>query len=90
MGEAFTNVCFSDREYDDGNRIIFTGGILTGTTYQTRVNIIRETKEIGLLTVNEQRELLGYDPIEGGDIRQVSLNYINADKQDEYQTGKEN
>lgn len=90
MGEAFTNVCFSEREYDDGNRIIFTGGILTGTTYQTRVNIIRETKEIGLLTVNEQRELLGYDPIAGGDIRQVSLNYINADKQDEYQTGKEN
>lgn len=59
-----------------------------GTSYATRVNIINQTKEIGILTVNEQRELLGYGPVEGGDIRQVSLNYINADKQDEYQTGK--
>ena len=42
-----------------------------------------------MLTINEQRELLGYAPIEGGDIRQVSLNFINADKQDTYQTGKE-
>jgi HK97 family phage portal protein len=88
LGEAFTNVCFSAGERDAGNRIIFTGGVLIGTTYATRVAIIRDTKEIGLLTINEQRELLGYDPVEGGDIRQVSLNFINADKQDEYQTGK--
>jgi HK97 family phage portal protein len=88
MGEAFTNICFTPGERDAGNRIIFTGGVLIGTTYATRVAIIRDTKEIGLLTINEQRELLGYDPVEGGDIRQVSLNFVNADKQDEYQTGK--
>lgn len=59
-----------------------------GTSYQTRVNIIAQTKELGVLTVNEQRELLGYSPIEDGDKRLTSLNYVNADKQDEYQTGK--
>ena len=59
-----------------------------GTSYKTRVDIINQTKEIGILSVNEQRELLGYGPVEGGDVRQVSLNYINADKQDEYQTKK--
>ena len=58
-----------------------------GTSYQTRVNIIGQTKELGILTINEQRELLGYAPIEGGDERQVSLNYINAKNQDKYQTG---
>ena len=59
-----------------------------GTSLQTRINIISQSKEIGILTINEQRELLGYPPVEGGDIRQVSLNYINADDQSEYQSGK--
>ncbi|SEA49679.1 phage portal protein, HK97 family [Eubacterium aggregans] len=88
-GEAFTNACFTQREKDNGNRIIFTGGALMGSSITTRINVIREAKETGLLLINEQRELLGYPPVEGGDIRQVSLNYVNADKQDKYQTGEE-
>lgn len=59
-----------------------------GTSYQTRMNIIAQTKEIGVLTINEQRDLLGFAPVEGGDIRLVSLNYINSTKADEYQTGE--
>lgn len=89
MSEAFTNVCFTKKEYEFGNRIIFTGGVLMGTSYQTRLNIISQTKELGLLTVNEQRELLGFDPVDDGDKRQVSLNYVSADNQDKYQIGKE-
>ena len=92
LAEAVSNVYFTSREIGHGNRIVVSGGVLMGTSYQTRVNIITNTRELGILTINEQRELLGYGPVEGGDIRQVSLNYINADKQDEYQSeeGKEN
>lgn len=89
FSEALTNACFTEKEIGFGNRLMVTGGVLMGTSYQTRVNIIAQTKEIAILSINEQRELLGYPPIEGGDKRQVSLNYINADKQDEYQTGGE-
>ncbi len=89
LAEALSNVYFSSREKGCGNKLVISGGVLMGTSYQTRVNIINTTKELGMLTINEQRELLGYAPIEGGDIRQVSLNFINADKQDTYQTGKE-
>ncbi|MBO4376145.1 MAG: hypothetical protein J5811_02495, partial [Lachnospiraceae bacterium] len=60
---------------------------MMGTSLQTRVNIISQTKEMGTLTINEQRELLGFPPIEGGDVRQVSLNYINAEDQSAYQNG---
>lgn len=88
LSEAFTNVCFTPREYGVGNRILFNGGVLMGTSYQTRVNIIAQSRDVGLLSVNEQRELLGYPPVAGGDKRQVSLNYVNADKQDQYQAGK--
>lgn len=87
FAQALTNACFTSKELGFGNQFIMSGGVLMGTSYQTRVNIISQTKEIGVLTINEQRELLGYDPVEGGDVRQVSLNFINANKQDEYQTG---
>lgn len=87
FAEALTNACFTDKEVGYGNKLIITGGVLMGASYQTRVNIISQTKELGMFTINEQRELLGYDPIEGGDIRQVSLNFVNADNQSEYQTG---
>lgn len=89
LGEGFTNACFTQKEKDFGNRIIFTGGVLMGTSYATRLNIIAQTRELGLLTINEQRELLGYAPVADGDKRQVSLNFINADNQDKYQTGEE-
>ena len=85
LAEALSNVYFTAREKGCGNKLVISGGVLMGTSYQTRVNIINTTKELGMLTINEQRELLGYAPI-----RQVSLNFINADKQDKYQTGKEN
>lgn len=89
FAEALGNAYFTEREKGHRNKIIVSGGVLMGTSYQTRINIINNTKEIGILSVNEQRELLGYGPVEGGDVRQVSLNYINSKNQDKYQTGKE-
>lgn len=88
LAEALGNAHFTQREKGHGNKLIVAGGVLMGTSYQTRMNIIAQTKEIGVLSINEQRDLLGYAPVEGGDIRLVSLNYINSTKADEYQTGK--
>ena len=88
LSEALTNACFTQTEKNFGNRLVISGGVMMGTSLQTRINIISQSKEIGILTINEQRELLGYPPVKGGDIRQVSLNYINADDQSEYQNGK--
>lgn len=85
LAEAVDSVYFTQKEKGFGNKLMISAGVLMGTSYQTRINIIKDTKELGLLTTNEQRELLGYAPIEGGDVRQVSLNFVNADKQDEYQ-----
>lgn len=87
FSEVLTHAFFTARERDVGNRLIVSGGVVMGTSYQTRIQLIGQTKELGLLTINEQRELLGYAPIEGGDKRQVSLNYVDADKQNEYQLG---
>lgn len=89
MGQAFTNVCFTQREKDAGNRIIFVSQALLNTSMQTKINLLNATKETGELTKNERRELLGYPPVEGGDDFQVSLNFVKGKDQTKYQTGDE-
>ncbi len=43
----------------------------------------------GAITINEYRELLYYEPIEDGDVRMVSLNYVKAGDQSQYQVGSD-
>lgn len=89
MAEAFTRAVFTDRERDFGNCMTIYSGAATGASWQTKLNIITNTKEIGMLSTNEQRELLGYGPTEDGDERFVSLNYIKSTDMSKYQTGQE-
>lgn len=85
MAEAFTTAYFSKHEIECGNCLIISGGILMGTSIETRVRVLAETKLTGDLTTNERRELLGFQPVADGDKRQVSLNFIDSDKQEKYQ-----
>ncbi|GHV27578.1 hypothetical protein FACS18948_5180 [Clostridia bacterium] len=89
MGQAFTNACFTQREKDVGNRIVFASDILINMGMQTKTTLLSVSKEAGLFTVNEQRAMFGYHPVEGGDVRQVSLNYVKDTDQTAYQTGKQ-
>lgn len=88
MSKAFTEALFTRRERDVGNRIVVSGSAAVAASWATRMNILNFTKEAGDLTTNERRELMGYPPVEGGDERQVSLNYVKSTQQSEYQTGK--
>lgn len=88
MGQAFTNALFTSREYASGNRMMMYGGAATGASWNTKLAIVTDTKEIGLLTTNEYRELLGWAPVADGDERFVSLNYIKAQDIHNYQTGE--
>jgi phage portal protein BeeE len=89
MGEAFTKALFTKREQDFGNAIIVTSSAATGASWQTKLNIINSTKEIGLLTKNQYLELLGYPPTDDGDVAYVSLNYIKSTDMSRYQVGEE-
>lgn len=89
MGQAFTNACFTPREQAAGNRIIFSASALMHASMNDKVQLVRETKEIGMMTTNEQREVFGLPPVEGGDERLVSLNYIQQSDMSKYQTGAE-
>ncbi len=85
--QAFTNACFTPLEYARGNRLIFTENVINHASMQTKVNVIQATRELGLFTTNEQRAMFGFAPVDDGDERQVSLNYIKESDQSAYQTG---
>ncbi len=87
MGEAFTKALFTSREQDFGNAIMVTSAATTGASWATKLNIINSTKEIGLLTKNQYLELLGYPPVDDGDVAYVSLNYIKSTDMSKYQVG---
>ena len=87
MGEAFTKALFTRREQDFGNAIMVTSTATTGASWATKLNIINSTKEIGLLTKNQYLELLGYPPVDDGDVAYVSLNYIKSTDMSKYQVG---
>lgn len=83
----FTFKLLSERERGFGNRIIFSTNRLQYATLQTRMTMGSSLFDRGVITINEYRELMYYEPIEDGDVRMVSLNYVKADDQSAYQVG---
>ena len=59
-------------------------------TLQTRETIGGGMFDRGALTINEYRELMYYGPVEDGDQRLVSLNYVKVGDQSLYQVGQQN
>lgn len=88
MSQAFTNACFTKREQELGNRILFSSSALIYASTAEKVQLVNATREIGLMTTNEQRELFGLPPVEDGDERVLSLNYIKNSDMSQYQTGQ--
>lgn len=89
MSLEFTAKLFTDREIGFGNKIVFEANRLQYASAKTKIALIKEMMPLGLFTVNEAREIFNLASIDGGDKRLVSLNYVDADKQNLYQLGAE-
>ena len=87
MGLEFTSKLFTEREIGFGNQIIFESSRLQYASATTKSNLITNLMGLAVLSVNEAREILNLAPVEGGDVRYQSLNFVDATKAAEYQTG---
>ena len=85
LGQEMTAKIFTPREIAYGNEIIFESGRLQYTSNQTKVALIEKLMPMGLMTINEAREVLNLPGVDDGERRIFSLNYVNAEKADEYQ-----
>src|SRR5699024_4365085 len=82
-----TEKLFTEREQAFGNRIIFESNRLQFASNESKTRLLKELVPLGLLTINQSLEILNLPPVEDGDKRLKTLNVVNADKADEYQTG---
>lgn len=83
----FTKKIFNEREIAFGNEIVFDSGRLIYSSNATKVNMVQNLLPMGIFTLNEAREIFNLAPLEGGDKRIQSLNYIDQEKANEYQLG---
>ena len=85
LSEAFSRALLTRGQLENGEQIIFYSERLQYASWNTKVQAIEKLMGLGILSLNESRALLGFEPIEGGNRRLQSLNYVDADKANEYQ-----
>lgn len=91
ISQAFTKKLFTERERAFGNKVeLYPKDLIFMTVAQT-LEMIQALAPTGALFENEKRTALGLRPLpelEGK--RYMSLNWVNADKAEQYQLGKVN
>jgi hypothetical protein len=85
LGQAFSKTIFSNRELDVGNEIAFYPQKLLFTNVKNKIAVADILGNRGALTNNDLLDLFGYPPYEGGDIRNMSLNFIDVTLANDYQ-----
>lgn len=88
LSEAFSKALLTRGQLEKGEQIIFYSERLQYASWNTKVQAIEKLMGLGILSLNESRALLGFEPIEGGHKRLQSLNYVDADKATQYQLDK--
>ena len=89
FSQSFTKVLFSDGERSRHNKVKFYEKDLIFLSMDQRLQVIKELAPTGTLFENEKRVMLGMRPDEAlVGKRYMSLNWIDAAKANEYQTGK--
>ena len=88
LGRTFSKTLFTARELDVGNEVIFYSQGLLFTNMDNKIAAVDILSSRGTLTDNQILAIFGYPPFEGGDVRHMSLNYINREIADSYQMSK--
>ncbi len=82
MSQAFTNALFTERERGFGNEIMFEANRLQYASNKTKVQVVKELGFLGVIKINEAREIFNLGPVEGGEERLVSKNFDIANSQE--------
>ena len=78
LGVGLTNMCFSPVQQRHGNRLSFSSNRLEYASNASKRNMVRDMLDRGVFSINEAREVLQLPPVEGGDVRVVRGEYVNA------------
>lgn len=88
LSEAFSLGLLTDNEIKRGEQVVFYSERLQYASWNTKVTAIEKLMGLGIMSLNESRALPGLEPVENGDKRLQSLNYVDALKANQYQVGE--
>ena len=85
VSQEMTRKLLPERAVKSGWQVECSISSLQFISTSNKTNLLRFAGPLGIFTVNELRGVFGYSPIEGGDVRIQSLNYIDASIAAEHQ-----
>ena len=88
MSLEFTSKLFTNREQAFGNEIVFESNRLQYASNNTKIAVVTMLMDRGMMTINQGLEVFNLPPVDDGDKRLVSLNFVDASIANEYQLGK--
>lgn len=89
FSQAFTKTLFTDGELSHHNKIMFYAKDLIFMSVDQKIQMLKELAPTGALFENEKRVMFGMRPLEQlVGKRYISLNWIDANNANEYQTGQ--
>lgn len=77
LGQAFTKTIFSEREESYGNEIVLYPNDIAFMSMSEKIEALKAGLPAGIFTKNEARELMGYPPIDGGDVTPRGYNELD-------------
>ena len=77
LGQAVSKCLFSDREESFGNEVIFYPNDIAFMSMENKIAALQTGLPAGIFTKNEARALLGYPPIDGGDVMPRGYNEVD-------------
>lgn len=80
LSESLTKALFTMQEVLRGNKVMFSSSRLQYASNRTKLELIRNLGGMGILTINESREIMQLPPMDGGDARIVRGEYYLIDK----------
>lgn len=78
LGQAMSKVVFTDREAAFGNDIVLYPNDIAFMSMENKLAALQSGLPAGIFTKNEARALLGYPPVEGGDVMPRGYNELDG------------
>lgn len=78
LGQAISKCVFSEREESFGNEIVLYPNDICFMSMENKITALQAGLPAGIFTKNEARELLGYPPIDGGDVMPRGYNEVDG------------
>lgn len=86
--QEMSEKCFTKREKEIGHKIRGYFDTLRYMSVDQKQEMAKIAFNTGLMDINGVLDMFGLDPVEGGDRRLQSLNYVNSNIVDQYQTNR--